>query len=498
MIDLAITSLSLQEGDVTEVVATRNTATQSDASVTLFADPSQLSVPTSLVIPAGESSATFQLQAVENDIVDGTRFSDLLVTADRHTNSTQQFQVSDNDVAGFTVDETDQATIVNENGLQDILLLSLTSRPISDVTFQITHDGNDQIQVPSSVTFALNNWNQARSITISSTPDLIDDGDQEITFSLTVDPTTQDPLYAQLESQSLQITNQDNAVTEFRVAVESDLLRVYDESTGQLLQEQLGATQTGISTGSLDDQINIQALGLEDLVSVETGVGDDRITVQDIDSISLDGGEGFDRVRYFLTDADTLDLSRIVDRVLNVESIDVSILANVTNLTPQFVSAVTDESNTLRIVRGVSTVFDFGNDWVAQPPMLVDGRVIHTLVDEEATTLELVGGNDQSNPLNRFDVNTSGNVSSIDALLIVNQLGQAQQSESEDVFSPFYFDANASGSVTALDALQVINEIARLASLSALESESIVDFVKERQDDESVSLISEDQTTLLT
>lgn len=61
-----------------------------------------------------------------------------------------------------------------------------------------------------------------------------------------------------------------------------------------------------------------------------------------------------------------------------------------------------------------------------------------------------------TNPRNRYDVNNSGSVTPLDALLIINALDRGI------VFDPlvepdFFYDVNESRSVTALDALQVIN-----------------------------------------
>ena len=69
------------------------------------------------------------------------------------------------------------------------------------------------------------------------------------------------------------------------------------------------------------------------------------------------------------------------------------------------------------------------------------------------------------NPANRLDVNNSGNVSSLDALIISNYLGSnGNGTGSVTIPHPapaptFFYDVNGDGLVTALDALQVINSL---------------------------------------
>ncbi|MEO1616045.1 MAG: CARDB domain-containing protein [Planctomycetota bacterium] len=74
------------------------------------------------------------------------------------------------------------------------------------------------------------------------------------------------------------------------------------------------------------------------------------------------------------------------------------------------------------------------------------------------------------NPINRFDVNDGGQVSPLDALVVMNQLGlptvHTRKSGqlfdiTESIGPPQFYDVNGDGRITPLDALQVINHLAR-------------------------------------
>ena len=100
------------------------------------------------------------------------------------------------------------------------------------------------------------------------------------------------------------------------------------------------------------------------------------------------------------------------------------------------------------------------------------------------------------NPNLNADVNNDGNVSPIDALLVINRLARAGVSsidvEPTDVGPPFY-DVNGDRRITPSDALAVINELARRASSGegeqVVSSDEVIDtplldLLSDREDDE--------------
>ena len=68
--------------------------------------------------------------------------------------------------------------------------------------------------------------------------------------------------------------------------------------------------------------------------------------------------------------------------------------------------------------------------------------------------------------LDPFDVNASGDVTSLDALAVVNQLGRVDEPQlpgivTLDDFGGSFFDVSGDGNISSIDALRVINESAR-------------------------------------
>ncbi|WP_442506481.1 Calx-beta domain-containing protein [Novipirellula sp. SH528] len=81
----------------------------------------------------------------------------------------------------------------------------------------------------------------------------------------------------------------------------------------------------------------------------------------------------------------------------------------------------------------------------------------------------------RTNIVQRTDVNGSGETTSMDALLVINQLGRQGGASGEAVASTGrFYDVNADGRVSALDALQVINRL-QIAQTSRATSELITE-----------------------
>ncbi len=87
----------------------------------------------------------------------------------------------------------------------------------------------------------------------------------------------------------------------------------------------------------------------------------------------------------------------------------------------------------------------------------------------DTQTLVIIGA--WVNRVDIFDVDGSGEVTALDALVIINEMGRHRVSDPEsfvltplppDGFAPPYYDVTEDGLVTALDALRVINQLARI------------------------------------
>ena len=95
---------------------------------------------------------------------------------------------SDDDVAGFTIVESDGETSTSEAGATDTFTVVLNRRTlISNVVFDITSDDVGEGTVsPSTLTFTTGNWNVPQTVTVTGVDDAIVDGLQPYDINVSV------------------------------------------------------------------------------------------------------------------------------------------------------------------------------------------------------------------------------------------------------------------------------------------------------------------------
>ncbi|GAA5505666.1 Calx-beta domain-containing protein [Novipirellula caenicola] len=87
------------------------------------------------------------------------------------------------------------------------------------------------------------------------------------------------------------------------------------------------------------------------------------------------------------------------------------------------------------------------------------------LIVRSSAGSDAVTGVSPTNLIESTDVDGSGETTTMDALLVVNQLDRQGGAEGETMVAPGrYYDVNADGRITAMDALRVINELSRSAA----------------------------------
>ena len=102
---------------------------------------------------------------------------------------------TDDDVAGFTVSETEGSTGVDESGDTDIITVVLNAQPASDVVITVTSSDTGEATVTSSLTFTSENWDTPQNVTVTGVDDDLVDGTVNSTLTITVDDTNSCLLY---------------------------------------------------------------------------------------------------------------------------------------------------------------------------------------------------------------------------------------------------------------------------------------------------------------
>ena len=91
---------------------------------------------------------------------------------------------TDDDVAGFTITESNGSTGVTESGTTDTFTVVLDAEPTSDVVLTVTSSDPGEATVTSTLTFTSANWDTPQTVTVSGADESIIDGDQTSTICL--------------------------------------------------------------------------------------------------------------------------------------------------------------------------------------------------------------------------------------------------------------------------------------------------------------------------
>tara|TARA_R110000823_G_scaffold284631_1_gene402957 strand:- start:307775 stop:314659 length:6885 start_codon:yes stop_codon:yes gene_type:complete len=132
--------------------------------------------------------------------------------------ATLDITIIDNDVAGFNITESDGNTSVSETGTTDDFLVKLDRRPTSDVVIDISSGDLGEATVsPTQLTFTINTWNTAQTVTVTGVDDNFVDGDQNTTITLSINDANSNDLFDPVADQTLTVTTIDDDAVGFTV-----------------------------------------------------------------------------------------------------------------------------------------------------------------------------------------------------------------------------------------------------------------------------------------
>ncbi len=149
---LTFVASSISEfGGATSGTITRSNTDNGSALVInlLSSDPSEITVPTSVIIPAGLSSVTFDVVAVDDALLDGSQSVILTGTATGYVGGIQALEVTDYEALLLTLSQTQ----ISENGGSSLATLT---RPNSDNaapwTINLSSSDPTEATVPTTLT----------------------------------------------------------------------------------------------------------------------------------------------------------------------------------------------------------------------------------------------------------------------------------------------------------------------------------------------------------
>ncbi|MEM6978821.1 MAG: dockerin type I domain-containing protein, partial [Planctomycetota bacterium] len=411
-------------------------------------------------------------------------------------------RVINDDEAALTITPTSDGTFASELGISDDFTVVLDKAPQSTITLRV---GNDEIASvnlsPDRLTFTPDNWNVPQTVTVTTGLDFDADLNELGNVLIDVLPSSDVFGYSTMGTYRLPIVHVDADLADLRVRRDgSGQLELVDATTDQPVP---GVDMTGgvIRTGNRSETIRIDSpLGVSPATQIASSGGDDTLIFDSASDVFFDGGDGRDVLKLASDGArfDFVTLAGLsttaVVRPTNIEIIDTldhglqTVVAD-----PQTVRDVTDAGNELMLRIDGSDRVLLGTEWTVGMPVMTDGYATHVLTggtSSTQTTLKLFGAATWTNPIDAPDVDFSGEVTALDALLVINRInsGDVVLDDSIDEImasgEPLHLlDVNQDGRITALDALRVINEMNR-RDASARESN-----LTEDRPDETADLV---------
>ena len=164
--------------------------------------------------------------ADDGSVVDGDQTSSITISIDDAnsndsfdavTDQTVSVTTTDDDVAGFTIAETNGSTEVDESGTTDIFTIVLDAQPTSDVLLSLSINDNSEASVSSSLTFTPINWDSPQTVTVTGLDEETVDGIQTSTVTISVVDAVSNDSFDDVADQTVSVSTTDDDVAGFTV-----------------------------------------------------------------------------------------------------------------------------------------------------------------------------------------------------------------------------------------------------------------------------------------
>ncbi|CAN0485115.1 unnamed protein product, partial [Discosporangium mesarthrocarpum] len=215
-----------------------------------------------------DTAQTVTVTGVDDVTVDGPQTTTITVAID-DDNSNDAFDsvadqtvsvtTTDDDVAGFTIVESDGNTSVEESGNTDSFSVVLDRQPLSDVVLTVVSSDTDEATVsPATLTFTMANWNAPQVVTVTGQNDDVDDGDQTTTVTLAIDQDNSDNAFDSVADQTVSVTTVDDDGVGFTIVESGGSTSVSESGTTDtftvvLTSQPLGDVVLDVSSGDTDE-----------------------------------------------------------------------------------------------------------------------------------------------------------------------------------------------------------------------------------------------------
>jgi hypothetical protein len=230
-IDNEVASFTVTQSDGTTAVS--ETGTTDDFSVVLDAAPTQdvifavsttdpteaaVDLPTLTFTPANwDTPQVVTVIGVDDPTVDGTATSIVQVQvidglSDNAfaglVDSSVRVTTTNDDVAGFSLAESNSSTIVSETGTSDTFQVILDRQPETGIVFFTGTNAPDELSVsPAFLTFTSANWSVPQTVTVTGLDDAITDSNGPFDVFVAIEESRSDNAFDSLPVQAVQVSN---------------------------------------------------------------------------------------------------------------------------------------------------------------------------------------------------------------------------------------------------------------------------------------------------
>ncbi len=309
MVDYETVAISFAKPSISEngekVVATvsrSNTDVDQPLTVQLqSSDTTEVAAPASVIIPAGQTSTTIDITAVDDSLLDGTQVALITLSAAGYQNGAGSLQVTDYETITLTLNQT---TISENGGTTQATVTRSNIDNANPITVFLSSSDSSQVTLPSSVTIAANQ--ASATFTVTARDNALLDGTRTVnllvsafgyeggskslsitdfeTLSLTIDPAT----FSEAAGTAVGRVTRNNTNLSTPLTVQ---LLSSDTSEAQVLQSvvipadqafvdfNIQAVDDDLLDGSQSVTVSATAVGYQSASRV--------ITVTDAESLSL-------------------------------------------------------------------------------------------------------------------------------------------------------------------------------------------------------------------
>jgi hypothetical protein len=373
---------------------------------------------------------TVTLTAIDDYIIDGDKTILINITVDDGQSdnkydglsSSIDTDIIDNDIAGFTITETDGNTLVSEDATTDIFTVQLDAKPQTNVVINLTNsDTTEKTISHANLTFTKDNWNIAQTVTITGVNDDVKDGDEATSITLSIDQLNTDDIFDLVASQTISVTTidndipnlvitQDNGISVTEGLVDTDQIKI------RLSTQPVGGNDVNIALTPRDtSEISLSKTTIT-ILNADWNK-DHKVTIASVDDMELDGDitSSID-IATTSSDSDYNGLSKTVQVItLDDEEVNMSILANnniitngdaipTTSNNTDFGSADIHAQTVMKTYR-IENTGNYNLRLTNNPIVMITGDTDFTIVNQPAN---IIAGGANTTFTIKFDPNTIG------------------------------------------------------------------------------------------